>query len=56
MIQRFDDQISEFKLYATKVDPQLRSLDSELNTMIVHQKRSVAAYADMQSVLDDYEE
>ena len=56
MIQRFDDQISEFKLYATKVDPQLRSLDSELTTMIVHQKRSVAAYADMQNVLEAYEE
>ena len=56
MIERYDDQISEFKIYASKVDPLLKSLDSDLNSMITNHKRSLAAYADMANVLEAYEE
>ena len=56
MIERYDDQISEFKIYASKVDSLLKSLDSDLNSMITNHKRSLAAYADMANVLEAYEE
>ena len=56
MIERYGDQISEFKIYVSKVDPLLKSLDSDLNSMIANHKRSLAAYADMANVLEAYEE